>query len=131
MPDRRASPRRAWRPSAPPARGATSWRATAATRTSTTGAALVAGAAPNLTHFASRGVFAGGIFDLWVDLDGNGEIDIDERGRSPQPRRPRGLAAGPARREADVPATGSRGMPNLNLTEEQIDALVAYLETLE
>ncbi|MEO6317245.1 MAG: cytochrome c, partial [Acidimicrobiales bacterium] len=25
----------------------------------------------------------------------------------------------------------SRGMPNLNLTEEQIDALVAYLETLE
>ena len=27
--------------------------------------------------------------------------------------------------------TGSRGMPNLNLTEEQIDALVAYLETLE
>ena len=26
---------------------------------------------------------------------------------------------------------GSRGMPNLNLTEETIDALVAYLETLE
>ncbi len=25
----------------------------------------------------------------------------------------------------------ARGMPNLNLTEAQIDALVAYLETLE
>ena len=25
----------------------------------------------------------------------------------------------------------ARGMPDLNLTEEQIDALVAYLETLE
>jgi Spy/CpxP family protein refolding chaperone len=25
---------------------------------------------------------------------------------------------------------GGRGMPNLNLTEEQIDQLVAFLETL-
>ena len=31
------------------------------------GAELVSGAAPNLTHFASRGVFAGAVFDLWVD----------------------------------------------------------------
>ena len=28
-------------------------------------------------------------------------------------------------------ADQSRGMPDLDLTEEQIDALVAYLETLE
>ena len=28
-------------------------------------------------------------------------------------------------------AQGARGMPNLNLTEVQIDALVAYLKTLE
>jgi hypothetical protein len=28
-------------------------------------------------------------------------------------------------------ADDARGMPNLNLTDEQIDALVAYLETLE
>jgi mono/diheme cytochrome c family protein len=32
----------------------------------------------------------------------------------------------------EVPGrTGIRGMPNLNLTEEQIDQLVAYLKTLK
>ena len=31
------------------------------------GAALVSGAAPDLTHLASRGVFAGSVFDLWID----------------------------------------------------------------
>ncbi len=97
------------------------------------GAALVAGAAPNLTHFASRGVFAGGIFDLWVDVDGSGEIEADEIGgeggvfnvadlekwlRDPPAEKP--MAAGQ-----------SRGMPDLDLTEEQIDALIAYLRTLE
>ena len=94
------------------------------------GAALVAGAAPNLTHFASRGTFAGALFDLWADQDGNGEVDIDEVGgvlnvadlkawlRDPPGEKP--MAAG-----------DSRGMPDLDLTEEQIDALVAYLETLE
>ena len=97
------------------------------------GAALVAGAAPNLTHFASRGVFAGAIFDLWVDVDGSGEIEADEIGgeggvfnvadlekwlRDPPAEKP--MAAGQ-----------QRGMPDLDLTEEQIDALVAYLRTLE
>jgi cytochrome c oxidase subunit II len=97
------------------------------------GSALVAGAAPNLTHFASRGVFAGAIFDLWVDVDGSGEIEADEIGgeggvfnvadlekwlRDPPAEKP--MAAGQ-----------QRGMPDLDLTEEQIDALVAYLRTLE
>jgi cytochrome c oxidase subunit 2 len=97
------------------------------------GAALVAGAAPNLTHFASRGVFAGAIFDLWVDVNGSGEIEADEIGgeggvfnvadlekwlRDPPAEKP--MAAGQ-----------QRGMPDLDLTEEQIDALVAYLRTLE
>jgi cytochrome c oxidase subunit 2 len=94
------------------------------------GATLVAGAAPNLTHFASRGVFAGGVFDLWVDLDGNGEVDIDERGEKLNvPALEAWLRDPPAEKPMDP--GGSRGMPNLNLTEEQIDALVAYLETLE
>jgi cytochrome c oxidase subunit 2 len=94
------------------------------------GAALVAGAAPNLTHFASRGTFAGAIFDLWEDLDGDGEVEPAEIGevlnvadleawlRDPPGEKP--MAAGQ-----------SRGMPDLDLTEAQIDALVAYLETLE
>ena len=25
-------------------------------------------------------MFAGGVFDLWIDQDGNGEVDIDESG---------------------------------------------------
>ena len=96
------------------------------------GVALVAGAAPNLTHFASRGVFAGAIFDLWVDLDESGEIEPDEIGEGGRLnvadleawlRNPPG--------EKPMAPDQSRGMPNLNLTEEQIDALVAYLETLE
>ena len=94
------------------------------------GAALVAGAAPNLTHFASRGVFAGGIFDLWVDQDDNGEIDIDERGGRLNRAALEAWLKDPPGEKPMYPQ-GSRGMPNLNLTDEQIDALVAYLETLE
>ena len=71
------------------------------------GAALVSGAAPNLTHFASRGVFAGGVFDLWVDQDGNGEVETDEIGERAQRRRPRGVAARPARPRSRWPP-GSR-----------------------
>ena len=94
------------------------------------GAALVSGAAPNLTHFASRGAFAGAIFDLWDDADDSGEVDIDEIGgvfnvadleawlRDPPGEKP--MASGQ-----------SRGMPDLDLTDQAIDELVAYLETLE
>ena len=94
------------------------------------GAALVAGAAPNLTHFASRGTFAGAIFDLWVDEDGSGEIEPDEIGGTLNVA---DLAAWLRDPPAEKPmaADQSRGMPDLDLTEEQIDALVAYLETLE
>ncbi len=94
------------------------------------GAALVSGAAPNLTHFASRGVFAGGVFDLWVDQDGNGEVDPDERGQQLNVSALEAWLRDPPAEKPMYP-DGLRGMPNLNLTEEQIDALVAYLETLE
>ncbi len=96
------------------------------------GAALVAGAAPDLTHFASRGTFAGAIFDLWADEDGSGEIEGDEQGEGGRLNRAalEAWLRDPPGRKAMYPE-GSRGMPNLNLTDEQIDALVAYLETLE
>ena len=94
------------------------------------GAALVSGAAPNLTHFASRGVFAGSVFDLWVDLDGNGEVDIDEQGKQLNIAALKAWLRNPPAQKPMYPQ-GSRGMPNLNLTEVQIGALVAYLETLE
>ena len=94
------------------------------------GAALVAGAAPDLTHFASRGVFAGAIFDLWVDEDDSGEVDIDERGGKLNVAALEAWLRDPPS-EKPMYAQGGRGMPDLELTEEQIDALVAYLETLE
>jgi len=96
------------------------------------GVAVVPGAAPNLTHFASRGVFAGALFDLWVDLDDSGDIEPDEigeGGRLNVADLEAWLRDPPA--EKPMAPDDSRGMPNLNLTEVQIDALVAYLETLE
>jgi cytochrome c oxidase subunit II len=94
------------------------------------GAALVAGAAPNLTHFASRGVFAGGIFDLWEDLNGNGEIDTDEIGGVFNVADLEAWLRDPPGEKPMAPGQ-SRGMPNLDLTDQAIDELVAYLETLE
>lgn len=94
------------------------------------GAALVSGAAPNLTHFASRGVFAGGTLDLWVDADDNGQIDTDEIGGQLNVPELKAWLRNPPAMKPMYPE-GSRGMPNLQLSEEQIDALVAYLETLE
>lgn len=94
------------------------------------GAALISGAAPDLTHFASRGAFAGALWDLWRDVDGNGEVDPDEIGEELNVADLRAWLRDPPGRKAMAPDDG-RGMPNLQLTEEQIDALVAYLETLE
>ncbi|MET0728242.1 MAG: cytochrome c oxidase subunit II [Acidimicrobiales bacterium] len=94
------------------------------------GAAQISGAAPNLTHFASRGIFAGGTLDIWTDLDGNGEIDADELGQQLNVADLKAWLRNPSEVKPMVP-DDSRGMPNLNLTDEQIDSLVAYLETLE
>ena len=93
------------------------------------GSSQVAGAAPNLTHFASRGVFAGAMFDLWRDLDGNGFVDPDEIGERLNRHELEEWLRNPPEQKPMAPPT--RGMPDLDLSEEQIDALVAYLETLE
>ena len=61
---------------------------------------------PNLTHFASRKTFAAGVFE-------NNEANLAD------------WLAGPA----DVKPGAT--MPDLGLTQEQIDALIAYLETRE
>jgi cytochrome c oxidase subunit 2 len=103
---------------------------------------LVSANAPDLTHFASRGAFAGSIFDLWTDQDGDDIVEADEIGgdngelnradleawlRDP----PREKPMDPATPEEIEAGEQGRGMPNLNLSEEQIDQLVAFLETLE
>jgi cytochrome c oxidase subunit 2 len=99
---------------------------------------LVAENAPDLTHFATRGTFAGGIFDLWVDADEDEIVEADEIGGELN----RGdleawLRNPPAEKPMDapyVPEAGDdkvRGMPNFNLQEDQIDQLVAFLATLD
>jgi cytochrome c oxidase subunit 2 len=94
------------------------------------GAALVACAAPVLTHFASRGTFAGSVFDLWVDSDDSGEVDIDELGGTFNIADVKAWLHDPPGQKPMAPADG-RGMPNLELTQAQIDDLVAYLQTLK
>jgi cytochrome c oxidase subunit II len=74
-------------------------------------AAQVSGAAPNLTHLMSRSVFAGGLFDT-------NRAELEAWLRDPSGKKP-------------MEPDDERGMPNLNLTQEQIDQLVAYLLTLD
>jgi len=84
---------------------------------------LVAGAAPNLTHFSSRTTFAGGIRNVW-DPD-TGEFNENDL---------RQWLVNPADVKANAPEAVSdddprtRGMPALGLSTQQIDDLVALLE---
>ena len=102
----------------------------------------VSGAAPNLTHLFGRTTFAGGLFHLrketdeckalgvnWAQNDDDlercfNDAKLEAWLRNPPEEKPMAAEAVPGR-------TGIRGMPNLNLTEEQIDQLVAYLKTLK
>ncbi|MCD9624580.1 cytochrome c oxidase subunit II [Rhabdothermincola salaria] len=106
---------------------------------------LVAGVAPDLTHLMTRGTFAGSIFNLYAPdgepIGGNPEEvanpgDPGEAltgGPVDEGRVNRGiledwLRNAPALKPAA--ADEGRGMPDLGLTEDQIDKLVAYLYTL-
>jgi cytochrome c oxidase subunit 2 len=79
---------------------------------------------PDLTHFMSRKEFAGAIFDIY-ERGPDGEF-TDEPNRD--------LLADwlrdPPAMKPMQPETGI-GMPNLGLTEEEIEALVEYLITLK
>jgi cytochrome c oxidase subunit 2 len=106
----------------------------------------VSGAAPNLTHLMTRNTFAGATWDLlseackdkvWnakpedfgklylqgVTPDCLNAVDLREWLRNAPAKKP--MYADPAK----LNTTGGkyRGMPNLNLTDDQIDGLVAYL----
>jgi cytochrome c oxidase subunit 2 len=119
---------------------------------------LVAGVAPDLTHFATRGTFAGSIFNLYSP---DPATEADPSGNAADaalPGNPGGALLGgssdpyvfndPAleawlRNPPDMkPAFATtptlvdgvpllRGMPSLGLSETQIDQLVAYLKTLK
>ena len=101
----------------------------------------VSGEAPNLTHIMSRTAFAGALFDLrkdtkecralgvnWGQTDKGQATCLNRNALEAWLRNPPGV------KPMDPGATmspKSRGMPNLNLTELQIDQLVAYLQTLK
>ena len=93
-------------------------------------AELVAGVAPDLTHFASRGAFAGAYFDLWRDTDDDGLVDYDEIGGELNRADLEAWLRNPPE-EKPMDPEAERGMPDLGLTEEQIDQLVAFLEALD
>ena len=107
---------------------------------------VYSGAAPNLTNFMTRNTFAGATWDLlteecradvWesdpetfgekylagVTADCLNSVDLREWLRNAPAKKP--MYADPTKLED----TGGlvRGMPNLALSEDQIDELVAYL----
>ena len=72
---------------------------------------LKAGAAPDLTHFADRTVFAGATYDL-------NRNNVERWIREPNKMKPMSADLG-------------RGMPDLGLTEEEIDKVTEYLLSLK
>ena len=85
----------------PPSARAATWPGASTTTSSRSRATAPScwcpGNAPDLTHFATRGAFAGAIFDLWVDQDGDEIVEADEIGGELNRGDARGLAAQPAR----------------------------------
>jgi cytochrome c oxidase subunit II len=94
---------------------------------------VVSGHAPNLTHFATRGAFAGATLPLWQTDDPDGIVRwSDIGGTLDREQLEAWLRDPPAEKPMAAEIEGpSRGMPDLDLSEEQIDQLVAFLETLD
>ena len=125
--------------------------------THSTDIALVSRAAPNLTHFATRSTFAGGIYSVYAGgpdgstdanddaLDPFAYIDLAELAVDPTTTEDyrlnaaelkRWIANAPDRKamaSEPVEETGlGRGMPAFtDLSDEQLDQIVAYLATLD
>lgn len=101
----------------------------------------VANAAPNLANFMTRTTFAGAMYDLrkdteeckalgqtWAQDEENLEKCLNRADLEAW------LRDAPAMKHmyaGEVPTEDSRGMPNFNLSEDQIDDLVAFLSTLK
>lgn len=88
-----------------------------------TGAATLSGAAPDLTHFAGRTTFAGGILNLYEPDGSLNDDDLADWIRDPNEVK-ENYANDLA--EGELP----RGMPTLGLNERQIDDVIAFLATL-
>ncbi len=82
---------------------------------------------PNLTHLMSRERFAGAILDLYEPVEGDDPLAYTDTPNTE-------LLAEWLRNPNDLKAMQAGfglGMPDLNLDEEEIEALVAYLLTLK
>ena len=87
------------------------------------GAETVSGSAPDLTHFASRTTFAGGLFNLY-----NPDGSLNDDDLAAWIRNPNDVKENYA---DDLPKGAlPRGMPDMGLSERQIDDVIALLATL-
>ncbi len=99
------------------------------------GSTLLSQNAPNLTHLMMRDTFAGSLLDLYEDSDVNaidsgvGLGSVVPEGEPNYNNLKRWLRNPESIKPMD-PAN-NQGMPNLGLSEAQIDELVAYLVTLK
>ena len=101
----------------------------------------VSGNAPNLTKFMTRTTFAGAKFDLRLDTDECKALGEDWAAtpegldqcfnRDALEAWLRNAPAEKAMYAGETPTPESRGMPNFNLSEDQIDELVEFLITLQ
>jgi cytochrome c oxidase subunit 2 len=97
---------------------------------------MASGNAPNLTHLMMRDYFAGGLLRLYEDLpEGDGRLEDSSKvsvvptGTPDENNIKRWL-----RNPEDVKPmnpNNNQGMPNYNLSEEQIEQLTAFLLTLK
>ena len=85
---------------------------------------LVAGAAPNLTHFSSRTTFAGGIRNVWDPET----AEFNSNDVRAWLKNPAAIKANYAEPVSDGDSR-MRGMPNLGLSTQEIDDLLVLLES--
>ncbi len=104
-------------------------------------AALVSRVAPDLTHFATRTVFAGAIYSQYVEVDADDDdllvvlgdtpyLELSDALRLNEAQLKRWISNAPSQKAMD-PENGL-GMPAFpQLTEDDLEALVAYMATLD
>ncbi len=94
---------------------------------------LTAGAAPNLTYFATRSSYAGSFFELYPDAqeltEDGGYLDLSD-GPYYRADLEAWLRDPPAQKPSAQPGD-PRGMPDLGLDEADIDTITDYLISLD
>ena len=94
---------------------------------------LTAGAAPNLTHFATRSSYAGSFFQLYPDAQEMSDAGnyLELAGSDYARGTLEAWLRNSPKEKPNAQPEQARGMPNLNLSEADIDLLVDYLISLD